>query len=167
MSRVELSGEEWRPVPGFEGIYEASNFGRVYSVKRPGVSRSGRILTPTPTPAGHLSISLRRNRARLERRVHQVVLLAFVGPCPEGQEVRHMNGDPTDNRLENLRYDTKRANTLDRALHRDPDHRTPLCRNGHPYSEANTYYVSTRPEQRMCRTCYEKRTSQAKAEVAA
>jgi DNA-binding transcriptional regulator YiaG len=49
--------------------------------------------------------------------VHRLVMLAFVGPCPAGHEVRHINGDPSDNRLVNLRYGTRSENQKDRARH--------------------------------------------------
>jgi hypothetical protein len=42
--------------------------------------------------------------------VHRLVLLAFVGPCPAGHEVLHLNHQPADNRLENLRYGTRSEN---------------------------------------------------------
>lgn len=45
------------------------------------------------------------------------MLAAFVGPCPEGLEVCHLDGDPLNNRLSNLRYDTRSANNLDKVGH--------------------------------------------------
>ncbi len=50
-------------------------------------------------------------------KVHWVVMLAFVGPCPKGLIVCHNDGDKTNNRLSNLRYDTQRSNALDRTKH--------------------------------------------------
>jgi len=53
---------------------------------------------------------------------HQLVLKTFVGPCPEGMEGCHSNGDPTDDRLENVRWDTHKNNMADCARHgRMPD----------------------------------------------
>lgn len=49
--------------------------------------------------------------------VHQLVLLTFVGPCPDGYETRHKNGKPSDNRLENLQYGTPKQNDDDRTAH--------------------------------------------------
>ena len=51
------------------------------------------------------------------RYVHRLVLEAFVGPCPEGQECRHLNGDPGDNRLENLVWGSPLENSLDMVKH--------------------------------------------------
>lgn len=49
--------------------------------------------------------------------VHRLVLEAFVGPCPDGMECRHLNGDPADNRLENLCWGAHIENMRDRAEH--------------------------------------------------
>jgi len=49
--------------------------------------------------------------------VHRLVLLAFIGPCPDGMEACHNNGNPADCRLENLRWDTSAANEADKAKH--------------------------------------------------
>lgn len=49
--------------------------------------------------------------------VHRLVAAAFLGPKPEGTEVCHNNGDPTDCRVENLRYDTRSGNQRDRVIH--------------------------------------------------
>lgn len=51
------------------------------------------------------------------RYIHRLVLEAFVGECPQGMEACHNNGDRTDNRLENLRWDTRKNNHADKRLH--------------------------------------------------
>jgi hypothetical protein len=61
--------------------------------------------------SGHLSVALGKGNSK---QVHQLVLLAFRGPCPPGKESRHMNDIPGDNRLTNLRYGTRRQNMLDK-----------------------------------------------------
>jgi hypothetical protein len=48
---------------------------------------------------------------------HRLVLLAFVGPCPEGLEGCHNDGDPSNNRLDNLRWDTRESNMADQIKH--------------------------------------------------
>lgn len=45
--------------------------------------------------------------------VHKLVALAFLGPCPDGQEVRHLDGDPLNNRVDNLEYGSRTENILD------------------------------------------------------
>jgi hypothetical protein len=63
----------------------------------------------------------KRPRVRLADRkqysVHVLVLLAFIGPRPDGQEACHGDGNPLNNRLENLRWDTHLANEADKTIH--------------------------------------------------
>ena len=74
-------------------------------------------MSPPKTPGGYLKIALIDGKRKKETNVHRFVLEAFVGPCPEGMEGCHNNGNRTDNRLENLRWDTKLANQADRRKH--------------------------------------------------
>lgn len=115
--------EIWRDIPGYEGAYQASNLGRVRSLTRkvrccgfadgrPGYrTMKGRVLRPGRVPSGHLFVTLRRHGNGIP--VHSLVMLAFIGPPPDGMEVCHSDGDPTNNRLDNLRYDTRHENILD------------------------------------------------------
>ena len=116
--------EIWKDIPGYEGCYQVSNQGNVRSLTRAITQMSrwgteytkivdGVYLRPGRMPAGHLSVSLGRNNSQC---VHKLVLLAFVGPAPEGYECLHGNGDPSDNRLENLRWGTRGDNIRD-AIH--------------------------------------------------
>lgn len=119
-----MNPEMWKPVVGHEGRYEVSSLGRVRSLERRVrlVSKSGtevsravpeRILRPAEDSAGYLSVCLGAVRSR---RVHQLVLEAFVGP-PEGQHALHANGDKKDNREENLRYGSRSDNMIDLFYH--------------------------------------------------
>lgn len=116
----------WKPVAGFDGFYEVSDTGLVRSLDRhitydlpcrSGETKSvtrfkrGIILKSTPKDSGHLLVSLGRGTA--PRSVHSLVLEAFVGPRPEGMNGLHENDDPTDNRLENLRWGTQSNNISD------------------------------------------------------
>mgnify|MGYP001334005879 CR=1 FL=1 len=114
--------EIWKDIPRYEGKYQVSNMGRVKSLSREIHSNNQndeftwtskeRILKPGKHDIGnHLSVVL-YNPKRTQM-VHQLVMLAFVGPPPEGMCVLHTNGDATDNRLENLRYDTQSENIYD------------------------------------------------------
>lgn len=114
--------EIWKSIPGFEDQYEVSDHGRVRSVDRTiilgdGQKRTyrGKILKPGRAKSGHLTVVL--GRAAGSRTVHSLVLLAFVGPPPSGQEGRHLNGVPGDNRLGNLTYGTRGDNMRDVKHH--------------------------------------------------
>jgi hypothetical protein len=74
-----------------------------------------RPLKPTAQHRGHLAVCLVRGGRKHTRHVHRIVLEAFVGPYPEGLECCHNDGDPANNRLDNLRWDTHQA-TMDDML---------------------------------------------------
>jgi hypothetical protein len=124
---LEIMQEVWKAIPGYEGQYEVSNQGNVRSLDRyvecegPVKGRylskkKGRVLRPGPSNFGHMSVVLGRNNTQF---VHKLVLLAFVGPPPDKHECCHNNGDPADNRLENLRWGTRAENNTDAVVHRN------------------------------------------------
>ena len=99
--------EIWKAVPGFLG-YEVSNLGRVRSFKRTIM----RVMSPSDD--GHYwGVSLVRNGKSHRHRIGRLVLLAFVGPRPDGMEMCHNDGDSYNDQLDNLRYDTHSANLQD------------------------------------------------------
>lgn len=120
-----ITGEVWRPVPGYHGFYEVSDHGRVRGLPRvvahsiPGRTRSapGKVLDQETDKKGRKIVRLSRDGKPRRRRVHTLVLEAFVGPCPAGMEGCHNNGDPTDNRPGNLRWDTRSSNQADAVAH--------------------------------------------------
>lgn len=109
-----MTPETWRPIPGFPD-YEVSDTGKVKSFKR-GVLW-GRKLKLSPDSWGYLRATLLINGRSYIKGVHQLVMLAFVGPCPEGMEICHNDGNPINNHLGNLRYDTHKANIQDAVRH--------------------------------------------------
>ena len=126
MHEEDSTIEEWRPVPGWEGFYSVSNHGRVRSEERVVPHRHTgtttvreRILRPSRLKSGHLSVGLWAGRARRHSRqlVHRLVMSVFDSPCPDGLECCHDDGDPTNNRLSNLRWDTRRNNCQDTIRH--------------------------------------------------
>lgn len=122
---MENITEEWRPVPGYEGLYDVSSLGRVRSIGRkighniPGYTRvlKSRILKPTLASHGYLTVKLHCERKGLTKTVHSIVAEAFIGPRPDGLDVCHNNGNRCDNRACNLRYDTRKNNFQDALLH--------------------------------------------------
>lgn len=115
--------EVWKSIPGYEGIYEVSDLGRVRSLDRivehlGGERRvEGRIRKLTANSDGYLGVNLCKDGSTRRKRVHRIVLEAFVGPPEDGQECCHNNGDPADNRLENLRWGTAVENAKDKRKH--------------------------------------------------
>ena len=104
--------ETWKPVVGFEDLYEVSDMGQIRTLA------TGKIKVFTHDKIKRRPIvGLWRNNKLRVIYPHKAVLEAFVGIRPVGMEACHNNGDPFDNRLENLRWDTARNNQLDRAKH--------------------------------------------------
>jgi len=137
--------EIWRPVPGWP--YSVSARGEVRS------DRYGRILRPALRPTGYLQVTLSRRNEHWHPFVHQLVLLAFVGPAPEGTECCHGNGNRTDNRLSNLRWDTRLANAADATAHgTGPGART-HCPRGHDLAEPNLTASGVATGRRRCLAC--------------
>lgn len=125
MHDEDTANEIWLPVVGYEGSYEVSDAGRVKSIdrwiphKRFGMqNRKGIMLKPAVNnKGGHLGVKLCRHGKARHSFIHRLVLQAFVGPCPHMHECAHWDGDPTNNRLPNLRWATKPSNYNDRRRH--------------------------------------------------
>jgi len=103
--------EKWRPIPGYEGRYEVSNFGRVKSLKG-----THKFLKPG-LRNGYPSVLLCVGGEKKNRTVHSLVCEAFYGPRPEMHEVMHLDGDKANNRLSNLSYGTSSENQRMRVDH--------------------------------------------------
>lgn len=106
--------EKWKQVVGFEGLYEISNLGRVKSLPR--FKTSGGIMSPIIDGIGYLGVNLCKNNRRYRRKIHRMILEAFIGPCPCGMEGCHNDDNKTHNNLFNLRWDTHRNNIQDAQI---------------------------------------------------
>lgn len=114
-----MTYETWRSVSGFPG-YEVSDHGRVKSLPRrnlQGAMRRGRILKTDVNWAGYHLVKLALSGVKHARLVHRLVLEAFKGECPEGFQTRHLNGNRSDNTLENLEWGTIQENRVDQKRH--------------------------------------------------
>lgn len=108
--------ETWRPVVGYEGRYEVSDRGRVRALfGAAGWPPPPRLLSTTGSP--YPTVTLRRDGTSITRNVHVLVLTAFVGPCPTGMQCRHLDGNPRNNTLSNLRWGTRAENNADTTRH--------------------------------------------------
>lgn len=106
---LQLEGEIWKDIPKYEGLYQASNFGRIKSLSRVVLSdgkfrglKKERILTPRLN-TGYLRVPMQRNvNDKGKQAVHRMIASAFLGESH--LTVDHIDGDKTNNRIENLRY---------------------------------------------------------------
>lgn len=125
-----MKKEIWKPIFGFGDLYEVSDHGSVRSLPRNTVAGNrwgqpfprqypGRMLKAYVNTArgGYRYINLHVNGQQHMCRIARLVAAAFIGPCPEGQEVAHQNGLAADDRAENLAYKTPKENAADRARH--------------------------------------------------
>jgi hypothetical protein len=120
--------EFWKPVISYEGLYEVSNLGRVRTVERTLTRKNGALFTVrarvlktwSMSNGNHQFVGLYTSspggRSQTTA-VHRIVLEAFVGPCPEGMECCHNDGNPRNNNVTNLRWDTRSANQMDSVRH--------------------------------------------------
>lgn len=111
-----MKAELWKPVVGFEGLYEVSDLGRVRSLPRLVTDKNGKrtrfwkgkILNNICAQTGYHFVSLHRNADRETRQlVHRLVMMSFAPiETPEQMIVDHKNGIRSDNKLSNLRWTT-------------------------------------------------------------
>ena len=150
-------------MPGHEGLYRVSDRGDVWS--QPRATTRGGILKQTITKAnGYHWVSPSKDGEQKPRQVHKIVMEAFVGPCPEGQEVRHLDGNPGNNRWApgdeaetvaaggNLIYGTHTENIWDKKRHgTEWQSNVTQCPKGHDYTPENTRIFKS--GSRACRKC--------------
>ena len=124
--------EQWRPVVGYEGLYNISNYGRVWSVRRWRRNHSkwqeigGHLLQPGSNNNGRDTVSLWKNSEGHTFLIHQLVARAFIGKCPRGMEVSHKDGDLHHNHADNLLYETRAENNR-RKIGHGTDNRGEKC----------------------------------------
>lgn len=154
--------EIWKPVLGYEGLYEASNLGRVRSIKYP----ITRILKPHYKKRGYAHLGLYTHAGKLCCvQLHKAVYEAFQGPIPEGKEIDHIDNDPSNNLLTNLQVLSHKQNMrkaharlLERGFTNGRAAQT-HCKHGHELSGENVYL---RGKRRVCRVCVAARYQQRK-----
>ena len=110
--------EIWKPVAGYKGLYEVSNLGRVRGVERivahpicKKVCRKSIVLKPYISKHnGYVYVQLSKNGKATTMRVHKIVSLAFMPKISGKDQINHINGDKTDNRVVNLERVTQSEN---------------------------------------------------------
>ena len=105
--------EVWKDITGYEGLYQVSNKGNIYSVERRdsmGRECGGRTLTPKTNPDGYLRIALCKNGTTKQYLIHRLVTQAFI-PNPNNYlEINHKDEDKSNNDVENLEWCTRKYN---------------------------------------------------------
>ena len=102
--------EYWKPVPGYEGLYEVSNFGNVRSLGFDS-RHPGRILKKSQYPNGYYYVPLHKDKSVKNIMVHRLVALAFI-PNPDNLPfVNHKSEIKTDDSVDNLEWCDRMYNT--------------------------------------------------------
>lgn len=152
------SEEQWRPVVGYEGRYEVSDRGRVRSL-----IRSGYVMRPALTEHGYRYVTLSRDGVKEKLRVHRLALAAFDREPLPGEVCRHLDGDPANNRLDNLAWGSQADNMQDMVRHgRHKNQTRSHCRRGHLFDEdAVPFARKSGPRAgqsyRLCRRCEDRK----------
>lgn len=133
-SCVNIDGEEWRDVPGYENIYQVSNLGRVKHMPTTviEVTSSGEVISSRPTreyilkqctnKQNYLVVGLVKNNKVNSIGVHRLIALAFVARLPTQTEVHHIDRDRQNNSVSNLQWLSPAEHD---EMHRDkPRHAT-------------------------------------------
>lgn len=130
--------------------YRVTAEGQVWSTKR-----GGRWLRPSTDRRGYRRVTLSADGKVTTRTVHSLVAEAFIGPRPDGLEIRHLDGDPSNNAASNLAYGTHAENMQDKVRH-GTDHNAGKthCPAGHPYSGDN---LRRTKKGRACYACIRER----------
>ena len=105
-----------KPIPGFPG-YKITIDGRVWSEPKKTNHKRGKWLVVCVGGTGYPKVVLCKQGKIYNKNIHTLLLETYIGPCPKGMEACHLNGDRQDNRLENLRWDTRKANHNDAKKH--------------------------------------------------
>lgn len=108
--------EIWKDIEGYEGIYQVSNFGNVKVLRREIWNGKGiriqeeKILKQSTNMWGYCIVTLTKNSVRLPHKVHRLVAKAFIPNYENKEQVNHIDGDKTNNHVENLEWNTRQEN---------------------------------------------------------
>lgn len=128
----------------------------------------GKAISLAENGTGHKFFNVTtREGGRKKVYVHRAVAMAFLGPVPEGEEVRHKDGNPRNNNIKNIEYGSRSDNMFDRVKHGNHlNAEKTHCKRGHEFNEANTIWripenkssLSRGIMHRRCRECTRKQS---------
>ena len=140
--------EVWKPIPGYEGLYEVSNKGRVRSVPHPGITPTGypymtrSVIRKPQMVKGRWRVTLVKDNRRDTIQLARVMALAWLDGYEEGLTVDHIDGDKTNDSLSNLRWLSRGDNTSESYKTVTRSHHVPVTltdENNIPHYFKNEY----------------------------
>ena len=158
-----LKQEEWKPIPGYEGLYEVSNYGRVRSFKW---SSNGKILSPIKCGNGYLFVILYKDgKAKKHCTIHRLVAEAFIPNPSNFPQVNHMDECKKNNYFENLEwcssaYNNSYGTRTRRMAEKNSKPVVQLDKKGNFISEFESLREASRrtgiADENICRCCNHK-----------
>jgi len=125
-----------RKIPVFQGYY-ATPSGQIFSSNKKATMATAKTIALHASPTGYVNAVLYKNKVRLNKLVHRVVLETFEGECPAGCECSHVDGDTSNNHINNLKWETKSQNNS-----RKESHGTSLGGERHPLAKLTEMEVA-------------------------
>lgn len=135
-----MSPEIWKDIPGYEGSYQASNLGQIRSLDRviyredTKIRLKGRTLKLHINDKGSLVVGLHLEGQSITRLIHRLILETFIGPSPDGMEIRRRSKGRLDNSLENLCWGTRSENIQDRKRDGRDGSKVVYCSDGRKFN---------------------------------
>jgi hypothetical protein len=110
--------EIWKDIIGYEGLYQVSNFGNIKRLQKfdfKGTNNCKRIFkekkhSPVLQKTGYFLCALTKDKITKKYLVHRIVAKAFISNPEDKPQINHINGIKSDNRLENLEWNTRSEN---------------------------------------------------------
>ena len=150
--------EEWKPIPGYDGKYEVSSYGRVKSYK---YNSDGRILSPGNNGSGYYFVYLCKDGKAKQRTIHRLVAEAFIPNPSNFLEINHKDEDKGNNHVTNLEWCSRGYNlAYGTRLERISKPVVQLDKNGNFLAEYSSTHEASRvtsiAQSNICKCCKHK-----------